>query len=243
MKHLATALLMFGIMVSAPTAARADTNCSTDLTSGTINGNLIVPAGAECSLNGTTVTGNVKVEKGAQLLVFSGTIYGNVQGHQCKSVFLTASGAISVGGNLQIQNCTGTGDNGYSNSGLSVTIEIDGNFQCQNNDGPCLAEGGTVLNNVQVIDNSGPAFIESAMIHGNLQVSGNNGGSTDPGAVVTGDAVMGNAQVNGNSGTGNVSVANNVVQGNLQCASNTPGVNGAGSNTVGGHIQGQCVIP
>jgi hypothetical protein len=158
-------------------------------------------------------------------------------------VFLTASGAISVGGNLQIQNCTGTGDNGYSNSGLSVTIEIDGNFQCKNNNGPCLAEGGTVLNNVQVVDNTGPAFIQSAMIHGNLHVSGNSGGSTDPGAVVTGDTVMGNAQVNGNSGTDNVAVANNVVQGNLQCASNTPGVIGGGSNTVGGHTQGQCVIP
>jgi hypothetical protein len=239
MKQLATALLMFGIMVAALPAARADTNCSTTLTSVTINGNLVVPAGAECSLNGTTVTGNVTVGKGAQLLIFAGMIYGNIHAHQCKSVFLTSFGAISVGGNLQIQNCTGTGDNGYSDTGLPVTIEVDGNFQCQHNTAACLAEGGTVLGNVQVNDNSEPAFIESAMIHGNLQVSGNEGGSTNPGAVVTGDTVMGNVQVNDNSGTDDVAVANNVVHGNLQCASNTPGVIG-GSNTVAGSKHGQC---
>jgi hypothetical protein len=243
MNQFTTATLAFGIMLAALPAARAaETTCTTVMT-GTVNGNLVVPAGTQCSLNGATVTGNVTVGKGAQLLIFAGTIYGNIQAHQCNSVFLTSFGtAISVGGNLQIQNCTGTGDNGYSDSGLPGTIEIDGNFQCQNNTAPCLAEGGTVLNNVQVNDNTGPAFIENAMIHGNLQVSGNDGGSTNPGAVVTGDAVMGNAQVNRNSGTGNVAIANNVVHGNLQCASNTPGVI-VGNNTVSGHTQGQCVIP
>lgn len=242
MKRFAiAALATFGIALSAVPAARADTNCSTALTSVTINGNLVVPAGAECSLNGTTVTGNVTVGEGAQLLVLAGTMYGNIQAHQCNSVFLTSSfGAISVGGNLQIQNCTGTGDNGYSV--FVLPVEIDGNFQCQNNTASCLAEGGTVLNNVQVNDNTGSAFIQSAVIHGNLQVSGNDGGSTNPGAVVTGDTVMGNAQVNGNSGTGDVAVANNVVHGNLQCASNTPDVIASG-NTVAGSKQGQCAGP
>jgi hypothetical protein len=116
MKHIATALVAFGIMSAALSSARAaDTTCTTNIIGGTINGNLVVPAGAQCSLNGTTVTGNVTVGKGAQLLVFAGTIYGNIQAHQCNFVFLTSfRTAISVGGNLQIQNCTGTGDNGYS---------------------------------------------------------------------------------------------------------------------------------
>jgi hypothetical protein len=85
-RFVIAALATFGIALASGPAARADTNCSTTLTSVTINGNLVVPAGAECSLNGTTVTGNVTVGKGAQLLVFAGTIYGNIQAHQCNSV-------------------------------------------------------------------------------------------------------------------------------------------------------------
>jgi hypothetical protein len=72
MKHFATATLVFWIMlVALPGAHAADTTCTTVITD-TVNGNLIVPAGAQCFLNGTTVSGNVTVEKGAQLLVFSG---------------------------------------------------------------------------------------------------------------------------------------------------------------------------
>jgi hypothetical protein len=80
------------------------------ISSGTINGTLVVPAGATCQLANVTVTGNVQVGKGATLIVEPSpgqtvTIGGNVQAAQCQSVELLplSSGAISVGGNVQIQ--------------------------------------------------------------------------------------------------------------------------------------------
>jgi hypothetical protein len=66
-----TPLAALGILAGTVPAARAaDTPCTTTISSGTINGDLVVPAGAACILAGTvTVTGNVEVGKGASLTV------------------------------------------------------------------------------------------------------------------------------------------------------------------------------
>src|SRR5580704_3083229 len=109
-----TPLAALGILAGTVPAARAaDITCPPN-PSGTINGNLVVPAGNSCTLANVTVTGNVQVGKGATLIVEPNpgqtvTIGGNVQAAQCQSVVLEpiAHGAISVGGNVQIQNCTG----------------------------------------------------------------------------------------------------------------------------------------
>jgi hypothetical protein len=72
MKRFAiTPLAALGILAGTVPAARAaDTPCTTDISSGTtINGNLVVPAGASCTLENVTVTGNVQVGKGASLTV------------------------------------------------------------------------------------------------------------------------------------------------------------------------------
>src|ERR1700731_4458307 len=135
-----TALAALGILAGTVPAARAaDTTCTGLISSGTINGNLTVPAGARAELfANATVTGNVQVGKGASLLVqaIGGqtvTIGGNVQAAQCQDVFLTtggagAGGAISVGGNVQIRNCTSGAYNGDSG-----TVTISGNFACDHN--------------------------------------------------------------------------------------------------------------
>jgi len=82
MKHFATAMVAFGIMLAAIPAARAaatpaapaapaapataTTTCPPNPTPGsTVSGNLIVPPGAVCSLFGVTVTGNVVVQTNA----------------------------------------------------------------------------------------------------------------------------------------------------------------------------------
>jgi hypothetical protein len=80
-----TPFAVLGILAGTVPAARAaDTTCTTTISSGTINGNLVVPAGASCTLANVTVTGNVQVGKGATLAVGPGTgqtvtIGGNVQ--------------------------------------------------------------------------------------------------------------------------------------------------------------------
>jgi hypothetical protein len=169
MKHFAiAALASFGIVLAAVPAARADTNCTTTQTNGTINGNLVVPPSATCTLVGETVTGNAQVQtsatlivepsatkvstidgnvsvgQGATLEVEGGSIHGNIQADQCLFVALVSfTGAISVGGNLLIQHCT-------ANSGLGAffgnPITISGNFECQNNTAlfPCAVEGASV---------------------------------------------------------------------------------------------------
>jgi hypothetical protein len=110
-----TTLAAFGILVGTlPIARAADTSCTTVIANGgTINGNLIVPVSATCTLENVTVTGNVTVGRGASLLVETGTgqavtIGGNLQATQCQRVFLITTGStgvISVGGNVRIENC------------------------------------------------------------------------------------------------------------------------------------------
>jgi hypothetical protein len=226
MKRFAiTPLAALGILAGTVPAARAADATCPPTPSGTINGNLVVPAGTSCSLTNVTVTGNVKVGKGASLnvLSFAGqtvTIGGNVQAAQCQQVSLHANpgGVLSVGGNVQIRNYTGGG--GYQ--GAAVTIS--GNFACDYNSAECFAIDGKVCGNVQVNNNS-------------------NGSGL--GALVAGTNVGGNVQVNNNSAGGDSDnlVSGNTIGGNLQCAGNTgpapPGVTGGG-NMVAGNKKGQC---
>src|ERR1700730_17852802 len=116
-----TTLAALGILAGTVPAARAaDTPCTTTISSGTINGNLTVPAGAACILAGTvTVTGNVQAGKGASLTVKPNphqtvTIGGNVQAARCNGVtlFPFEEGVISVGGNVHIRNCMA--ESGYN---------------------------------------------------------------------------------------------------------------------------------
>jgi hypothetical protein len=223
-----TPLAALGILAGAVPATRAaDALCPPNPATGaTINGNLVVPAGATCGLAGpVTVTGNVQVGKGANLNVgFSTgqtvTIGGNVQANQCGFVNLVPvlTGAISVGGNVQIRNCTF--ESGYN--AVEGTLTISGNFACDNNSGACFALSGSVRGNVQVDDNTA---------------------GSGPGAFVQGNNVGGNVQVDNNSASGGANnfVSGNTIGGNLQCARNTPGVtDNSVTNTVAGNKQGQC---
>ena len=111
--------------------------CNGSLT-GTIAGNLVVPTGATCTLFQANVSGNVQVSQNASLTVDGreewSSIGGNVQANGCASALL--EGSVTVGGNVQIQNCKGT--SGFAGPG----IKIHGNFQCQNNQGACEATLG-----------------------------------------------------------------------------------------------------
>jgi hypothetical protein len=222
-------LAALGILAGTVPAARAgDTTCTMTISNGTINGNLVVPAGNSCTLANVTVTGNVQVGKGATLIVEPNpgqtvTIGGNVQAARCQSVELLplSTGANSVGGNVQIQNCTGR--SGYNNVQGVGSVTISGNFACGSNSASCTALFGSV--------------------RGNVQVNNNSGGSNE-GALVVRNNGGGNVQVNNNSGSIAAAVAGNTIGGNLQCAGNTPappGVSDGGvPNTVAGNKQGQC---
>lgn len=237
------ALATFGIVLAAGPGARAqNASCSTTITGGVVRGNLVVPTGASCRLNGVTVEGNVSVGVSATLDVNTGSkIGGNIEAERCNFVFLFGN-PISVGGNLQIENCTG--QSGYEvTSGPAPGITIGGNFACENNAEPCLVTGGKVGGNVRFINNSGGSQLFSPTIGGNLSVNENS--ATLPGsevAVVVRGTIGGNVEVNDNSGPGDSIVGGNVIHGNLQCQGNTPGVSdgNVGPNTVSGNTEGQC---
>jgi Tannase and feruloyl esterase len=162
-------------LVVGGNAAWADTVCSGSMT-GAIAGNLVVPAGGSCTLYQATVKGDVQVQRGASLTVDGleewSWIRGNVQADQCASTLL--QGSITVGGNVQIQHCTGT--SGFSGPG----IKILGDFQCQNNQGSCEATLGEVDGNVQVQNNSASVAgdISLNVVGGNLRCQGNTAAPT-----------------------------------------------------------------
>lgn len=155
--------------------AWADTVCNGSLT-GNIAGNLVVPAGGSCTLYQANVSGNVRVSQNASLTVNGleewSSIGGNVQATACASTLL--EGSVTVGGNVQIQQCTQT--SGFAGPG----IKIRGNFQCQNNQGPCEATLGEVGGNAQIQNNSSATAgdISLDVVGGNLQCQGNTAAPT-----------------------------------------------------------------
>jgi hypothetical protein len=145
-----------------------NTSCTGSMT-GTFQ-SVDVPDGASCALVGAFARGNVQVKGNASLTVGppgASTIRGNVHADGCVS--LTLSGAVTVGGNVKIQRCAA--DSGYTGPG----VRIDGNFQCHDNLGACVARNGAVGGNLQVNDNtsSSPSDISGNTIGGNLQCQGN----------------------------------------------------------------------
>jgi hypothetical protein len=111
-----------------------------------VKGNIVVPKNASCTLDTVSITGDVLVRENASLTVQAyvepSTIGGNVLADHC--AFTLLEGTVTVGGDLQIQNCTAK--SGFAGPG----IKIRGNFVCQSNLGPCEAWLGTVDRDVQV---------------------------------------------------------------------------------------------
>jgi hypothetical protein len=216
---IAIATALGFLLATVPVAsAQNTTQCTGTLSDGsTINGNLVVPPNASCTLTNVTVIGNVQVGVGAALSVFPGpmqavTIDGNITADQCNVVEIdnnSGLGVTSVEGNMNIQNCKNGSGSGYQ--GPNVTIS--GNFVCANTPF-CGASSGVV--------------------QGNLTVDNNLLGE------VSGNQVSGNVDVSGNSPFG-ITVAGNTIGGNLRCSNNKPApVDDNNPNTVSGHKLDQC---
>jgi hypothetical protein len=162
MKAIMLALALAAVVLLGGTSTvRADTNCTGTLT-GMINGNVTVPKDGSCTIEIATVTGNVKVSQGASLIIQAYTepssIGGNVEASHCKSALL--EGNVTVGGNLQIHQCTGKSDSGFQGPG----IKIGGNFNCHDNSGPCRAWLGDVAGNVQIHDNGSTTASDISLV-------------------------------------------------------------------------------
>lgn len=220
MKHFATALLGFGIMLAAlPTARAADTTCANSLISNTtINGNLVVPV--YCTLENVTVTGNVQVQTNAQLyIVGDSTIDGNLDVGTGAILQVVDSG-LTVDGNIEANQCESL----ITNYGVSYSsrVIVGGNVHTQS---------------------CGQVWFQSSYTPGNqTEIGGNFTCSNSQICVLIGFNVNGGVQFTNNSTTNGPfsfsDVINNTIGGNLQCQGNG-NISGSG-NTVGGHKTGQC---
>jgi hypothetical protein len=133
---LVLAVAVAALFANAWAARAADTACA-GLLSGIIDGNVVVPQGASCTMSDVTVRGNVRIlENASASLTVDATqqpttIDGNVQANHCASALF--EGGVTVTGSVQIQQCAQ--HSGFVGPG----IKIGGDFQCINNGGGCQA--------------------------------------------------------------------------------------------------------
>ena len=97
----------------------ADTTCSGTLT-GAIDGSVVVPDGASCTLSDATVAGNVHVLQNASLTVDATqqptTIDGYVHADHC--AFALLEGGVTVTGNVRIRQCAQ--QSGFVGPGIKI---------------------------------------------------------------------------------------------------------------------------
>lgn len=100
-------------------------------------GNLRVPSGATCTLQGTRVQGNVRADRAQDVSIGNGsTVGGNVQVERGGSVTLSG---VRVDGNVQLSRNRG---------GVAVSNNtIGGNLQCTGNEPPPTGGGNAVGGN------------------------------------------------------------------------------------------------
>jgi len=236
MKHVRIAILaVLGLVINISVAnawgviGPPPFNCTTTISDGgTINTNLIVPAGARCELDNVTVKGNVDVEAGATFITRPGanqtvTIGGNVTAGGCASVDLTAqdtvgnTAKVSIGNNVSITNCTGL-------------VQLSG---------PSSGQGGITIGNNVVCSGNPVCKITRVAIGGHLTVDNNNMPGTQ-GNEIGNTQVTGNVDFSGNTGFGPAgnSMFNVVIGGNLKCVNKTPAAIVLSPNQVSGNTTG-----
>jgi hypothetical protein len=228
MKHISiTTLAALGMLLgTVPVARAADATCGNQtISNATISGNLVVTG--SCTLGSDVrVGGNVTVEKGASLTISPTTspvkIGGNiltVRGCIDVAIEARSSGPVTIGGNVEIENCQ---------EGFVQDVKIGGNFKCTGNLF-CLVLSASIGGNVKVNDNtSGESEVNGNTIGGNVEFDGNPDESE-----VASNTISGNVEVDGNAVDSVVTA--NTIGGNLTCTGNVEFFQGTG-NTVHGQI-------
>jgi hypothetical protein len=162
-----------------PPAFADDVTCTGTIGSQAIDGNVRVPAGATCTLDGTRVDGNVLVGPGATLTTRGGTrIDGNIQDDDNDAGHVRVAGSW-VGGNIQLEQ---------GSSAAITDTDIDGDLQLESNDGALRADRNVIGGNLQANQNTGGLTINDNTIDGDLQCQANVPAPTGAGNIVRGDA-------------------------------------------------------
>jgi hypothetical protein len=167
------------MLVVAPKALAGDTVCVGALTGA--HDNVVVPAGAVCTISAATIKGNVKVF--GSLNVFPPTtIGGSIDGEPGHGFVRLFGGLIVVVGNVQIKGSPSSEAAGY----LAGT-QIGGDFQYEGNMGTLVATGGTIGGNAKAEKNRGGGAFTVNTIRGNLECKENVPPITEFGNVIGGN--------------------------------------------------------
>ena len=155
------------VLVFAPAAAAGNVTCQGTL-SGPVSGNVIVPKGAECSLEAAEVSGNVIAQIDATVSVLGSTVGGNYTCNNCEQAHLessTINGNYQISGEEQYSVITGSTIKGNldiktSRTDLVLffidTNEIGGNLSFNNNEGFSIIADNTIAGNL-TCQNNDPA--------------------------------------------------------------------------------------
>ncbi|SDI43130.1 hypothetical protein SAMN05421505_15112 [Sinosporangium album] len=232
---------------AAPALAAPDTHCTGALGAVTVDGKLVVPNGATCTLTGTTLLAVVEVGVGSTLNATGVSIAGGISAGQHQ--------AVTIGGNSSIQGHV------KAFRGGSVTVtdsSVFGGLELFGNTAAVTVANVTSDNaDITLRDNQGGVSVQNSHANGNLKVAKNSGGATVV-ATTVGDGAMieensGGTTVNSNRVLDNISISknrggatqisNNSTDDNLDCIDNDPAPTGSG-NVAGadgnGAKSGQC---
>ncbi|MGW0230471.1 hypothetical protein ACWDWO_19330 [Actinopolymorpha singaporensis] len=196
-----------GIAFAMPANADLVTRCVGEGGAVTVPGDLVVPAGKACWLNGTTVEGNVRVAAGADLIVDGATFKGSVTVAENAYVDTTDT---TIAQNVSTNNAFGSyfygsnlggavnakADEGSEYDGFVYTVDskVTGRVNAS-------VPGEVVVDGSQVggaLTGQGTRYLDvyNSTIDGKLTVADNEEGS-----VFCESEVYGDAGYTGNSGT------------------------------------------
>ena len=205
-------------ILQAPTARANDTPCVGVLTGA--HDNVVVPAGATCTLLGATVRGNVKVLARATFIGRNSRIGGNVESQFAN--FTDLRGGNVVLGSVSIYNSDVYSDICGNEIGENVIVQYGGIFsgiQSGLSSVFCIpAAPNRIGGKVHVEKTAFFQDVEGDEIGGDLQILENTALFARR---LNNNRVGGNMQVFKNMGAP-TSIVRNSIQGALQCGENAP---------------------
>ena len=142
---------LVGTVVSAPAAHADDRTCRGTLGAVQVDGTVVVPQGATCTLVGTRVDGDVLVKSGASLYARGARIGGNVQAENHRTVVVrprTVGDRVvksRVGGSIQLVQGGG---------GKLLSNVVEGDVQLFSNDRRFEVRRNVVGGNLQCKSNA-----------------------------------------------------------------------------------------
>ena len=162
---LAPAVVVASLLAASPAQAD-DRTCRGTIGAVAVDGDVIVPQGATCTLVGTRVDGNVEVRSGATLLARGVRVGGNVQAENHERVVvkprLVGDRTVrsTVGGSIQLV---------HGGGGALLRNVVDSDVQLFSNDGRFTVRGNVVGGNLQCKSNVPRPVGGSNRVEGNKE--------------------------------------------------------------------------